>query len=325
MRLQTLSRVAERIYWMGRYIERAESTARLISVHADLLMDLPVRRPLGWGVLMDITGSAALFSTLYNEATERNVVRYLASDARNPSSILTSLANARENMRTARDTMPRVTFEYVNELYLYARDGLPGQLSRSRRVEVLEGITRRVQQLEGFLSSNMTHDQKWQFLRLGNHLERAEMTTRIIDVRSRIGSGDAFEPFEPIQWRGVLRSLYALQSYQASMQAPVEGPAVLEFLFKNDEQPRSYASCLQSLKFGLRRLPRSEGPSRVCDAMIHFVHNAAVRDLAGDALHGFVDGCQVQLGNLHDEIAKTYFHYMPSVPGTARLRGPQGH
>ena len=181
-----------------------------------------------------------------------------------------------------------------------------------------------IRTIEGLVRVDVIY-RRIEFLRLGNHLERAEMTTRIIDVRSRIGSGDAFEPFEPIQWRGVLRSLYALQSYQASMQAPVEGPAVLEFLFKNDEQPRSYASCVQSLKFGLRRLPRSEGPSRVCDAMIHFVHNAAVRDLAGDVLHGFVDGCQVQLGNLHDEIARTYFHYMPSVPGKARLRGPQGH
>ena len=138
---------------------------------------------------------------------------------------------------------------------------------------MLEGITRRVQQLEGFLSSNMTHDDKWQFLRLGNHLERADMTTRIVDVRSQAASAD--EPFEPIQWRGVLRSLYGLQSYQASMQAPVEGPAVLEFLFQYDEQPRSYASCLNSLKFGLRPaapqrpaatgLRRDDPPTRQCE------------------------------------------------------------
>ena len=322
MKLQTLSRVAERIYWMGRYIERAESTARLIAVHADLLMDLPVRRPLDWRVLLDITGPNALFSTLYDDATERNVVRYLASDPRNPSSILSSIAHALENMRTARDTMPRVTFEYVNDLYLYARSELHGQLSRSRRVEALEGITRRAQQLEGFLSSNMTHDQKWQFLRLGNHIERADMTTRVIDVRSGAGIGD--EPFEPIQWRGVLRSLYALQGYQASMQAPVEGPAVLEFLFKYDQQPRSYASCLQSLMFGIRHLPRSDEPLRVCNAMIDHLRQADVHDLAGDALHAFVDDCQVQLGALHDEIARTYFHYVPSVPGTARNENIQG-
>ena len=245
MKLQTLARVAERIYWMGRCIERAESTAR--------------------------------------------------------------------------DTMPRVTFEYVNDLYQYARSELHGQLSRSRRVEALEGITRRVQQLEGFLSSNMTHDQKWQFLRLGNHLERADMTTRIIDVRSGAGSGD-----EPIQWRGVLRSLYALQGYQASMQAPVEGPAVLEFLFKYDQQPRSYASCLQSLMFGLRHLPRSDDPLRVCNAMIDYLQQAAGHDLAGEALHAFVDDCQVQLGALPDEIARTYFHYVPSVPGSARNKRKQG-
>ena len=322
MKLQTLSRVAERIYWMGRYIERAESTARLIAVHADLLMDLPVRRALDWRVLMDITGSNALFATLHDATTERNVVRYLASDPRNPSSILSSIANAMENMRTVRDTMPRVTFEYVNDLHLFARSGLQGPLSRSRRVEVLEGIARRVQQLEGFLSSNMTHDDKWQFLRLGNHIERADMTTRIIDVRS--GAGSADEPFEPIQWRGVLRSLYALQSYQAIMQAPVEGPAVLEFLFQYEDQPRSYASCLNSLMFGLRRLPRSETPLRVCNAMIRHVQEADVRDLEGAGLHDFVDGCQVQLGDLHDAIASTYFHYVPRVPARARRKEAKG-
>ena len=322
MKQQTLSRVAERIYWLGRYIERAESTARLIAVNADLLMDLPVRRALDWRVLMDITGSSALFETLYDDTTERNVVRYLASDPRNPSSILSSLANALENMRTVRDTMPLVTFEYVNELDLFARSGLQGHLSRSRRVEVLNGITRRVQQLEGFLSSNMTHGDKWQFLRLGNHLERADMTTRIVDVRSRAGSGDA--PFEPIQWRGVLRSVYALQSYQATMQAPVEGPAVLEFLFQYDAQPRSYASCLNSLKFGLRRLPRAEGPLRVCDAMLRHVREANGRDLEGERLHAFVDGCQAQLGALHDEIANTYFHFVPSVPEPARRQEGRG-
>ena len=322
MKLQTLSRVAERIYWMGRYIERAESTARLIAVHADLLMDLPVRRALDWRVLMDITGSGALFAALYDDTTERNVVRYLTSDPRNPSSILSSLANALENMRTVRDTMPRVTFEYVNELHLFAASGLTGPLSRSRRVEVLEGITRRVQQLEGFLSSNMTHDDKWQFLRLGNHLERADMTTRIVDVRS--GAASADEPFEPIQWRGVLRSLYGLQSYQATMQAPVEGPAVLEFLFQYDEQPRSYASCLNSVKFGLRRLPRSDRPLRTCNDIIRHVRGANVRDLAGDSLHAFVDACQLQLGTLHDEIASTYFHYVPRVPARARRKEAKG-
>ena len=322
MKQQTLSRVAERIYWLGRYVERAESTARLIAVHADLLLDLPTRRALDWRILLDITGAGPHFATLHAHATERNVVRYLTSDRRNPSSILSSIANALENMRTVRDTMPRVTFEYVNELHLFAHSGLHGSLSRSRRFEVLEGVTRRVQQLEGFLSSNMTHDDRWQFLRLGNHLERADMTTRIIDVRSGLADGD--DPFEPIQWRGVLRSLYALQSYQAAMQAPVEGPAVLEFLLQYEEQPRSYASCLNSIKFGLRRLPRNETPMRACEATIRHVHEANVRDLAGERLHAFVDGCQTQLGALHDEIANTYFHYVPRVPARARRKEARG-
>lgn len=317
MRQQTLSRVAERIYWVGRFIERAENTARLIMVNANLLMDLPVRLPLGWRPLMDIMGSSELFDALYDDARERNVVRFLASDTHNPSSIVSSITNARDNARTVRDTMPRITFEYINELHLYAKSELAGHLSRTRRGEVLDGITRRVQQLEGFLSGNMVHDEKWQFLRLGNHLERADMTTRIIDVRSRDLLLDAQDlvPFEHIQWRSVLRSLYAMQSYFASTQEPIEQPTVLDFLFKNDGLPRSYARCLHALRNGLRSLPRSDRPLRSCNRMIRHLSHVDLRELEGESLHRFIDDCQLQLGALHDEIDKTYFHFRPRIRG----------
>ena len=320
-----LSRVAERVYWLGRYLERTDATARLIEVNANLIMDLPARVPLGWRPLIDITGSSAVFDELYGpeaQANEHNVCRFLATDVRNPGSIINSVGWVRENARHVRETMPRVTFEYFNDLYLFARSALTAGQSRSRRSEALDGISQRTRQLEGFLSQNMLHDAHWDMLRLGNYIERADMTTRIIDVRS--GAGSADEPFEPIQWRGVLRSLYALQSYQAIMQAPVEGPAVLEFLFQYEDQPRSYASCLNSLMFGLRRLPRSETPLRACNAMIRHVQEADVRDLEGAGLHDFVDGCQVELGNLHDAIASTYFHYVPRVPARARRKEAKG-
>ena len=247
MTANVLSRVAERVYWLGRYLERAESTARLITVNTNLIMDLPVRLPLGWRPLIDITGSGELFESLYGKgtATERNVCRFLATDTRNSGSIINSIVGLRENARTVRENMPRITFEYINELYLFARSALvPGQ-SRSRRGEALTKISRLAQQLEGFLSQNMLHDAHWELLRLGNYIERADMTTRIIDVRTvdLIAGHHELEPFQDIQWRSVLRSFYAMQAYHSSVREPVAPPLVLEFLFKDQRLPRSYLRC----------------------------------------------------------------------------------
>lgn len=308
---QTLSRVAERLYWLGRYIERIESTSRLINVNANLLIDLPVRLPLGWQPLIDLMGAGGPFAKQYAEANERNVVRFLTSDANNPGSIVSSIHQARENVRAVRDIMPHITFEYVNDLYLYARTELAGRLSGTRRVEVLGGIARRVQQLEGFLAANMLHDDKWSFLRLGNYLERADMTTRIIDVRSSdlLLHGSDLLPFESIQWRSVLRSLFAEQSYCASLNEPIERAPVLEFLFMNTELPRSYARCLEDIRTTLRRLPRADRPLRAVNRIIRSLKQADVRELEGETLHTFIDEGQLELATLHDEIGKTYFHF----------------
>ncbi|MCZ0943295.1 MAG: alpha-E domain-containing protein, partial [Gammaproteobacteria bacterium] len=262
-----LSRVAERIYWLGRYMERADNTARLINVNTNMLMDLPRRRPLGWRPLIDITGSGALFDSLYGDASERNVCRFLTCDTRHLSAITSAISAARENARTVRETMPGPTFEYVNDLHLFARSALGPNLARGKRHAALEGINSRVQRLEGFLSQNMMHDAQWQLLRLGSRIERADMTTRIIDVRSAdlLPPGHDLAPFQEIQWRSVLGSLNARQSYQAAIGAPISRSRVLEFLLREPKLPRSYAYCLSTMRRHIRSLPRHEAPLRACD------------------------------------------------------------
>ena len=296
-----LSRVAERTYWLGRYLERGDATARLIAVNANLLMDLPVRVPLGWHPLIAITGAEALFEELYGadaEASERNVCRFLTSDARN-----------------IRERVPSITFEYINGIHLFARANLPTATSRTRRREALDGISRRVQQLEGFLSQNMLHDAHWEILRLGNHVERADMTTRIIDVRSAdlFASHHDLAPFADVQWRSVLRSAYAMQSYNASVRGPVTAPRALEFLFKDERLPRSYLRCLRSVRRSLLALPRRQRPLRLCNAAIAMIQATDVGRLGepgqAPALHAFIDQCQLCLGELHDAIVSAYFDF----------------
>ena len=315
--MSTLSRVAERIYWTGRYIERAESTARLINVNANLLFDFPSRTTLGWRPLVEIVGATDEFDERYNAANEQNVVRFLASDSDNHGSILASIANARENARTVRDQMPRFGFELINELYLYAAEALTGSLSRSRRAEVLDNITGQVQRLEGFLSANMAHGAPWIFFRLGNHIERADMTTRLIDVRSSdlfaglYDSDRDLSPYQDIQWRSVLRSLYGLQTYRAAMGQGLNQEAVLRFLFTDPEFPRSYARCLMSIRNSCRSLVRSERPLRTVNRMLRELKKVEFDEVFD--LHSYVDDCQVDLATLHAEIGKTYFYFRPRL------------
>ena len=121
---RTLSSTAKRSYWLGRYLERAENTARIVSVNANLLIDLPVRLPLGWQPLVDITGADDLFADIYEDPSETHVVHFLLSDLRNPGSLFNSLSSAKDNARTLRGILSREVFEYVNELQLYAKQTL---------------------------------------------------------------------------------------------------------------------------------------------------------------------------------------------------------
>ena len=332
-----LSRVAARMYWLGRYLERVDATARLIDVNTDLMMDLPTKLPLGWRPLIDITGSGVLFDELYGpdaDASEHNVSRFLCTDARNPGAIVNSIANVRDNARHVRETMPRVTFAYFNELHLFAKSELASGQSRVRRREALVGIRRRTREIEGFLSQHMLHDAHWDMLRLGNYIERADMTTRIIDVRSAdlFASEHNLEPFQHIQWSTVLRSFYAMQSYRATVRDAVSPPLVLEFLFKNEQLPASYVRSLIGVQRSLRSLPRNQDAERTCALAINAVRDTDVSDFddagvsidretaarerllarapsdeASGNLREFVDRCQRQVAAIHDAIVATYF------------------
>ncbi len=317
MKPHTLSKTAERIYWLGRYLERAESTARLINVNGNLLIDLPRRIPLAWTSLIDIMGTRAHFNQLYDTPDERNVVRYMTVDQNNGGSLLVSLSMARENARTIREIMPRVAFEYINDLYLYAKDRATGALSRSRTSELMDGVMRRVQHIAGFLSGTMVHGDTWSFLRIGEFLERADMTTRIIDVRSvdMLEQTDGLEPYSQLQWRSVLRSLHALQAYQLAVQEPIQQPLVQQFLFKNENLPRSLAYCTSRIRSSLRALPRNQKPLTAINRVIRFLESVDVSTLKGAQLHAFIDDCQLRLAQLDREIDRTYFH--------ARLRVAQ--
>ncbi len=311
MTQHTLSRTAQRVYWLGRYLERSESTARLVMVNSNLLIDLPQRKQLAWRSMLDIMGDYERFKELYETPDERSVVRFLTADLRHPGSLLNSIGFARENARTIREIMPRVSFEYINDLHLHAKEALSGTLSRTRITEAMDLVMRRAQHLDGFLSGSMIHGSAWHFLRMGQLLERADMTTRIIDVRSvdQLSDGtEGLEPYTQLQWRSVLRSLHSMQSYHLSVGEPVAQPLVLDFLFHNPELPRGFLYCLLRIRNALRSLPRNDKPLSAINRIIRFTNQTTVAELEGAALHSFIDECQLRLQEFNSVIDKTYFN-----------------
>ncbi len=177
-----LSRVAERMYWAARYLERVENTARLVSVYDNLLFDLPRSVNIGWFNLVVINSGTELFHERYRVQDERNVVKFMLADDTNPSSMLSSLQMLRENIRTARDVLPAEAWELVNELQLYARKNIQQGINRSARHAFLNHVIEGCQGINGLFGSSMSRDAAWDFLRLGCNLERADMTTRLLDA-----------------------------------------------------------------------------------------------------------------------------------------------
>jgi len=305
-----LSRVAENIYWMARYIERAENTARLINVNTNLLLDLPKDVRPGWEPLIHITGGEELYHSLHEHSDGRSVVRFLVGDLKNPASILSSIAHARENARTIRDIVPREAWEQVNELYLMVKGQLQAGLSERRRYDYLKSVILGAQQITGMLAGTMLHDFGYDFLRMGRNLERADMTTRIIDVRSANllpSHAGELPPFEHAQWMSVLKSLTAYQMYRRHMQVAVRRTPVLLFLLQNRQFPRACYHCLGEVESCLRELPRSDLLLRGVARLQRVVSEARIEVLDHEPLHAFLDDLQVGLAELNGQISATYF------------------
>lgn len=305
-----LARVAENVYWLARYLERAENTARLVNVNANLLLDLPPEFRPGWLPIVDITGSRQLFDAHERRAEERDIIHFLIADLDNPGSILSSVHSARENARTLRDILPTEVWEHLNELFLEIKEQLPGALSKRTRFNFLQRVIRGMQTLTGKLEGTMSRNHAFTFLMLGRNLERADMTSRIIDVRSaQLRSADAPElrPFDTIQWIHVLKSLSGYQAYCLSQRVRISRSAVLEFVLRHHQFPRACLFCLKEVEDLLRALPRNADVVEVLGKARTFVDNATPAALDPRALHELIDKLQLHIIEVHEEIARTYF------------------
>lgn len=305
-----LSRVAERLYWMARYIERAENTARMTKAFHLLALDMPRSVTLSWRGLVAVSGLEPVFDEHYQRDDERNCVKFVLADAYNPSSVLSALRAARENVRTTRDLVPIEAWEIVNELYLFARDNVEAGISKRGRFDFLTEIIQRCQMLTGMLAGGMSHDAGYDFIRLGRHLERADMATRQIDVGAirLLSRKDNPEPYEGLLWTSVLRSQSGFQMYRQHVRRRISGPLVVRFLLQDLAFPRSVAHALSHTQIALERFPRNEIPLRLVMQARRHAQDADVEKLIGtEQLHDFMDRLQLEVGQVHGAVADCWF------------------
>jgi uncharacterized alpha-E superfamily protein len=303
-----LSRVARRVYWMARYIERAENTARLVNTYHFLLLDLPRGTRVGWDILPVITGGYDQFSERYQRHDERNTVKFLLADSNNPSSLINSIAFARENCRTSREVLPGHAWEQLNELKLYADAYITDALPRRGRFEILTEIIHRCQQLTGLLAGTMTHDHGYDFIRIGRNLERSDMSTRVVDVGAlSLQGAEDNSGLDVHVWTSMLKALNAYQMYRKDVQIGVHCSDVVSFLLQNDYYPRSVAHCLDQVEECLGDLPLHKDTLAPLREVRRRVNRLKPGKLNANSLHAEVDRLQVGFSDIHKKIRETWF------------------
>jgi len=308
-----LSRVADNLYWFSRYVRRAENMARLLDVNGQIQLDLPRGAHIAWRPLVNTLGAGAEFERLHGEdtPTEVDVVHFLLVEPDNPVSLRNVVNHARETLRTVRETLPQDCWVAINDLHLYIESNPERAGSRRHRPEFLGRIIDGCMHVSALLTSNVSRDTGYQFLRLGTAIEQADMTSRIIDTAAsgliQARSDDDAEAFQAMQWMGVLRSLAAYQMYRRQLRQKVSVELALEFLLKNREFPRSVLFCLSRIQGILPQMPPRKQVEQVFRGAMGLVFDANPSRLAAVGPCAFVDRLQQELSALHGAVHESYF------------------
>lgn len=307
--MRLLSRVAERLFWMARYMERAEDTARLTQAFCHLYMDIPEGTELGWDVLVNILDGQPAFENRFRVYNEQNVLKFLISDEDNLASIRQSIKAARENVRTTRDVLPAEAWENVNELYLYTKEHAETSIGRRNRHQFLNEVQSRCQVISGLVLTTMCRDNAFRFMALGHLLERADMTTRIIDVGAGalLGSDRKAQTIDPLIWGSLLQSLSAISTYRRQVGPLPEATQVVEFIFKEPTLPRSLQFCLNSIRGELKQLNNNDAALKALERARRRLKRFNPEKASWEELHQFIDDIQLDLYNLGETITQSWF------------------
>jgi uncharacterized alpha-E superfamily protein len=314
-----LSRVANSIYWLSRYMERAENVSRFIDVNLQMMLDLPSGSNQQWRPLVSISGDDSVFASRYAAATRENVIKFLALDMENPNSIVSCLRAARENSRTVREAISSEMWEQVNTSYLAINAAASKPLLIHSPYSFFNEVKKASQLFDGVAEATMLRGEGWHFFRMGRLVERADKTSRLLDVKYYIllpSLTDVGTPLDDIQWAAVLRSASALEMYR-KRHGHIAPEQIVEFLVLDHEFPRSIHHCLTAANDSLHSISgtpvgmyRNPAEQRLGQLRAELAY-ADTEQIIKRGLHEFLDGFQTKL-NLADQcIYDTFFALRP--------------
>jgi uncharacterized alpha-E superfamily protein len=304
-----LSRVADSLYWMARYMERAENVARLLEVNLHLQLDLPLDGNQ-WQPVIDTCGESTVFRKRYGEATQESVIAFLAQDREYSNSITSCLLAARENARSVRETISSEIWEHVNGIYLrvlkqYAHP------AEDLSPEVFRDLRLAGHMFQGITDATMSHNEAWHFVRLGRQMERADKTSRLLDVKYFMLLPSATQvgtPYDDLLWSAVLRSASAFEMYRQSC-GKISPREVVNFLVLNQDFPRSIhhsiARAADSLDF-----IRGGGACdsvRLLGKLRQELNEMDVDQMIQSGLHEYLDSLQLRLNAVGEGLQRDFF------------------
>ena len=311
-----LSRVADSIYWLGRYIERAENYARFIDVNFNLMLDLPSNYKTQWDPLISATGDRNLYLAKYDQFDRQNVIYFLVFDIENPNSMYTSIAKARENARTVREKITKESWEKLNEIYLLFKKLIEAKVwEQEDPRDYISDIKYRIQLLYGINDSTVARTEGWFFHRLGQFLERADKTSRILDVKYHIllpSPKEVGNAVDILHWMALLKSVSGFNIYR-QIYGNIEPSSIVDFLVLNSSFPRSIIYCLEQAENCLGVISGSNGTGfkNLAEKNLGLLYSKLeyydVEDVISIGLHEFLDDLQLKINNISNAIHSAYF------------------
>jgi len=301
---------------MSRYLERAENQARFIDVTSSIALGYRGSEQALWSSLLHAGGDVEAFLQRYAAPTRENIINYLLFDRRNLNSVVSCLTAARENARSVRETLTAPLWEAVNRFYLRVRTDAEQQPQiLTQPHQFLERIKRSAHQVLGVRDATWSRGDAWHFSSLGYQLERADKTSRILDVRYFLllpMNHSGSEQLDVVQWAALLESTGALQMYRRTW-GPIQPSRVVDFLVLSPTFPRSLRFCVQAAETTLRAISgnTSKEPQNDAEKMVaettRQLESLTAEQIMETGLHPFIDKFQTTLNNIGAAVSSTYF------------------
>lgn len=293
-----LSRTADHLYWMSRYTERAENTARMLDVNYQMSL-LPQSAEVAeqaWRALLEISELTQAFDASHVLMSPQDVIQFMVSDMNNPSSIMRCLQAARENARAVRGSMTTELWETINTTWLEVQKKMRDGILETAPSEFFEWVKFRSHQTRGVQHGTMVRDEVYYFIRLGTFLERADNTARLLDVKSltaenmRDHGNDSVDDF--YYWAAILRSVSAFETYRKVYRDVITPERVAELLILRTDMPRSLVACVNEVVDLLGKVRNSHSSKTITQArnLLAELRDANIHEILEKGLHQFLTG-----------------------------------